>query len=160
MYVIPDGNMGAVITAIMAQLGTAATGLVKLHLYTNNLSPTKNNVLADFTELTALEVPGYAAQSANWFAGVPFRQPTGGWQDPNSLPEPSFVATGNPPAPQIVYGWFATDSTNAILLGSGIFASPFTFSTTGDGFTLPGDPVLTQTDAQTLALALPDLEPA
>lgn len=159
MYVIPDANMAGVITAILAQLGTTGTGAVKIHLYTNNLSPTKANVLGDFTELTTMEVPGYAAASANWFAGVPFRQPTGGWEGPDSLADPSFVATGAPPSPQIVYGWFATDSSNAILLGSGQFTNPFTFSLSGDGFALPGNPVLTQTDNTTLTLTLPDLEP-
>ena len=159
MLVVPDVNMSGVLTAILAQMGTVGTGLVHVHLYTNNLIPTKTNVLGDFTELTNVEVPGYAAQSANWFAGVPVRQPTGGWEGPDSLADPTFIATGAPPAPIAVVGYFLTDSTDAILLGSGAFASPFTFQSTGDGFVLPGNPVLTQDSPGTLSLALQDLEP-
>jgi hypothetical protein len=159
MFVIPDANMAGILTAIELAMGTAVTGLVHVHLYTNNLVPTKANVLADFTELTNIEVPGYAAKSANWWAGVPFRRNDGQWEDPSSLADPSFIATGPPPAPQIVYGIYLTDSTDAILLGSGAFVAPFTFSLTGDGFTLPGNPLLTQLDALTLTLTLPDLEP-
>lgn len=162
MFVIPDANMAGIITAIQLQMGTAITGAVKIHLYTSNLSPTKANVLADFTavELTNVQVPGYAPAAANWFAGVPFRRNDGQWEAPDSVADPSFVATGPPPAPQVVYGWFATDSTNAILLGSGLFAVPFTFTLTGDGFDLPGNPLWTQQDALTATLTLPDLEPA
>lgn len=159
MYIIPDGNMAGIITAMMAQLGTALTGVLKVHLYTNNLSPTKTTVLADFSEATNVEIPGYTAASVNWFAGAPFRRPDGGWEDPDSVPDPSFVATGPPPSPQVVYGFFCTDSTNLILLGSGIFAAPFTFSLSGDGFTLEGNPVLAQTDDSTLALVMPDWNP-
>lgn len=159
MYIVPDAIMSALLTAIELQLGTAITGLVHVHLYTNNLTPTKNNILADYTELTNIEVPGYAAKSANWFAGVPFRRLDGSWEDPSSLVDPSFVATGPPPAPQVVYGFFITDSTDAILLGSGLFATPFTFVSTGDGFTLPGNPSLIQSDGNTLILSLQDLQP-
>jgi hypothetical protein len=160
MYVVPDPLMANIITAIQLQLGTAVTGLVHLHLYVNNLTPNKTNVLADFTELTNVEVPGYAAKSANWFAGVPFRRQDGAWEDPSSLVDPSFVATGPPPSPQVVYGFFATDSTDAILLGSGKFAVPFTFVSTGDGFVLDADPALLQDTTGTLKLIFQDLEPA
>ena len=159
MFIIPDANMPAILTAIAAQLGTAATGLVHVHLYTNNFTPDKNSLLAAFTELTAVEVPGYAAKSVNWFAGVPFRRNDGQWEDPSSLADPSFVATGPPPAPQVVYGFFLTDSTDAILLGSGLFDAPFTFQNTGDGFTLPGNLLLNQGDSTSLTLTFPDLVP-
>jgi hypothetical protein len=159
VFIIPDANMSAVLTAIELALGTAVTGLVHVHLYTNNLTPSKTNVLGDFTELTVAEVPGYAAQSANWFAGVPFRRQDGNWEDPSSLVDPTFAATGAVPAPVSVYGFFLTDSTDAILLGSGLFDSPFTFTAIGDGFTLPGNPVLGQADDLSLTLTLQDLQP-
>ena len=159
MLVVPDGLMAGIITAIMQALGTVTTGIVHVHLYTNLLTPTKLNVLTDFTELTSTEVPGYAAKSANWFAGVPFRRNDGSWEDPSSLVSPSFVATGPPPTPINVNGVFLTDSTDAILLGSGQFAAPFTFSSTGDGFTLPGNPSLLQNTGSTLQLTFQDLEP-
>jgi hypothetical protein len=160
MYVLPDVNMSGVLTALLAQLGTAGTGLIHVHLFTNSLSPSKTNVLADFTELTNVEVPGYAAALANWFAGTPVRQPTGGWEGPDSLADPSFLATGVVPSPIAVIGYFLTDSTDAVLLGSGAFGTPFTFTSLGDGFVLAGNPVLTQVDTNTLQVALPDLEPS
>ena len=160
MLIIPDGNMAAIITAIQLQLGTAVTGLLHVHLYTNLLTPTKSNVRADFFELTILQCPGYAAKSINWYAGVPFRTPLGAWEDPSSLADPSFIATGPPPIPVQVFGYFLTDSTDAILLGSGVFAIPFTFTFTGDGLTLEGNPSLNQPDASSIQLTFPDLQPA
>jgi hypothetical protein len=160
MMVVPDVLMSGLITAIEGVLGTAATGLVNVHLYTNVLTPTKNNVLGDFTELTNVEVPGYATKSANWFAGVPFRRQDGAWESPSSLVDPDFVATGPPPGPISVYGFFATDSTNAILLGSGAFTVPFTFVQTGDGLTLSGNPALLQQTGLQIQLQLQDLQPS
>lgn len=159
MYIVPDPLMGPLLTAIELAISTAITGLVHIHLFVNNITPTKTTILANFTELTNVEVPGYVAKSSNWFAGVPYRKMDGSWSDPNSLVDPSFVATGPPPAPQIVYGFFITDSTDAILLGSGLFLVPFTFVSTGDGFSLEGEPNLLQSDGNTLTLALQDLEP-
>jgi hypothetical protein len=160
MFVLPDVTMGQLLTAIQAILGTVSTGLVHIHLFVNNLTPTKNNVLGDFTELTSAEVPGYAAASANWYAGVPRRLNTGAWEDPSSLADPSFICAGSAPgSPTTVYGWFATDSTNAILLGSGRFAVPFTFTLLGDGFSLPGSPQLLQASGGVVTWTGPDLEP-
>lgn len=159
MYVVPDSNMAGVLTAILAQLGTTGTGLLHIHLFSNNFTPTKNSVLADFTEVTNVEVPGYVPAHANFFAGVPFRTPAGSWEGPDSLADPTFLATGAPPAPQVAYGFFVTDTTDAILLGSGVFANPFTFFHAGDGFTLEGNPQLNQGDANTLTLTFPDWEP-
>lgn len=159
MLIVPDVNMSGIITAILAQMGTAGTGLLHCHLYSNDLTPSKTNVIADFTEVTNVQVPGYAAKSINWFAGTPYREQTGAWVGPNSLADPAFVATGAPPSPQIVYGYFLTDSTDAILLGSGQFTTPFTFFAVGDGFRLSSDPQLIQSDTGTLTLTLADPEP-
>lgn len=159
MFIVPDPLVGGLLTSIMSALGTITTGLVHCHLYSNDLSPTKDNVLADFTEMTSTQVPGYAVKSINWFAGVPFRRQDGAWEDPSSLVNPSFVATSAPPAPVVAYGIFLTDSTDAILLGSGRFATLFTFQAIGDGFSLPGNPSLLQSDGNTLTVTLADLEP-
>lgn len=159
MNVIPDVMLPDILTAILLTEGTAVTGDVNVHLYTNNLVPTKASILADFTELTNVQVPGYATQLANWFAGTPFRRNDGAWESPNSEPDPSFIGTTVPPAPQVVYGYFLTDSTNAILLGAGLFSAPFTYVEAGDGFTLHGNPSLAQEDDLTLTLTLVDLQP-
>lgn len=159
MDVVPDTNMGALLTALLLKLGTAVTGVVDVHLYTNNLTPTRNSVLGDFTELTTVQVPGYAKGVVNWFAGVPFRRQDGAWESPSSLVDPRFAATGAVPAPVLVYGFFLTDSTDAILLGSGRFAVGFTFMKVGDGFTLSSNPTLQQPDDTTLVFTFADLEP-
>lgn len=159
MYIVPDVNMAALMTAIQAQLGTAGTGVIDIHLFTNDLTPTKVNALGDFTELTNVEVPGYLKKSVNWFAGTPYREQDGSWTCPNSLADPSFVASADPPSAQTVFGFFATDSTDAILVGSGRFAVPFVFTKSGDGFRLADDPKIIQSDGGTLTITMPDLEP-
>ena len=88
----------------------------------------------DFTQLTNVEVPGYVAQAGGW-QGTPIRKADGSWEDGGVAPL-HFGATGPPPAPQIVYGWYATDAGNTVVIGSGKFATPFTFTATGDGFNL------------------------
>lgn len=159
MDVIPDSTMSALLTAILLKMGTAVTGLLHLHLFTNDFTPDKDSVLGDFTELTNVEVPGYVEADVNWFAGVPFRRSDGSWESPNSEPDASFIATSAPPAPIVVYGYFLTDSTNAILKGSGRFTSPYTFELIGDGFTMHGNPNLIQPNGSQLVLNLADLQP-
>ncbi|SRR5258707_2498590 len=133
MYQLPDVLIKELILAAETDVNIFPAGwLVKL--YVNNLTPTKNNVVADFTELTNVEVPGYAAVAGAW-NGAPVRKQDGSWEDQGAAPI-QFAATGPPPAPQIVYGWFATNAAGTVLIGSGKFAAAFTFTATGDGFDL------------------------
>lgn len=133
MYQLPDILIEELILACEADVSLFPAGwLVKL--YTNNLTPTKSNVVGDFTQLTNVEVPGYAPVAGSWM-GAPVRKQDGSWEDQGSAPLP-FKATGAPPSPQIVYGWYATDAAGTTLIGSGLFAVPFTFVLNGDGFVL------------------------
>jgi len=102
-------------------------------LYTNNLTPTRANVLADFTEATSVEVPGYAPVAIAW-NGAPVRNQDGSWTD--EAAQAVFAATGLPPSAQIIYGWFLQNAGKTALLGSGLFEAPFTFTQSGDGFFL------------------------
>ena len=133
MYILPDLLVKQIILAAEADTTIFPAGW-KVHLYTNNLIPTKTNVVADFTELTNVEVPGYLAVAGAW-AGTPVRKQDGSWEDQGSAPL-AFAATSAPPSPQIVYGWFATDTGGTTLIGSGAFTVPFTFTANGDGFLL------------------------
>lgn len=134
MYQLPDSLIKEIILAMEADTNLFPAGW-KVHLYTNALSPPlKTNVLGDFTEMTNVEVPGYAAVVAAW-QGTPIRKPDGSWEDGGTTPL-HFGASANPPAPQICYGWYATDGASAVLLGAGSFDIPFTFSKAGDGFNL------------------------
>lgn len=132
MYVLPDLSVREIILALEGDLTIFPAGAV-LRLYVNNLTPTKTTVAADLTQLTNVEVPGYAAVPLAW-NGTPARKQDGSWEDLGALA--SFVATGAPPAPQIVYGWYLTNALGTVLYGAGIFDVPFTFTQNGDGFIL------------------------
>lgn len=133
MYIFPDSLVSELILSPEGDANLYPAGAL-VRLYTNNLVPTKNSVLADFTELTAVEVPGYAPVAQAW-AGVPVRKQDGSWEDQGAAPL-QYKATSSPPAPQIVYGWYMTDAANTVLLASGAFDTPFTFTQNGDGFAL------------------------
>jgi len=135
MYVLPRAMLKAFLLAIEGSTTLFPSGF-KLRLYTNNHTPLPTDVIGTYTELTSVDVPGYAAAVPTWNA-APYANPDGSWSDNMSLA--SFLATGAPPAPIVVYGWFLTDSAAAVLLGAGLFDQPFTFTLTGDGFTLEGN---------------------
>jgi hypothetical protein len=133
MWVIPDLEVQEMILALETDLNIfPAAGVVRL--YTNDFTPTKSNVVGDFTQLTNVEVPGYVAVALAW-GGTPVRKQDGSWEDLGALINYS-AAGGPPPAPIVVYGWYLTDAGNTAVFGSGRFASPFTFSADGDGFNL------------------------
>lgn len=133
MYQLPDHLQMEIIVAVEADVLLFPPGWV-VRLFTNNLTPTKANVAADFTELTALAVPGYVPVAGVW-NGLPIRKQDGSWEDNGAAPL-QYAATAPPPAPQITYGWFATNAAGTVLIGSGKFATPFTFTLNGDGFDL------------------------
>lgn len=133
MYQLPDLLQKEIIVALEADTTLFPVGwLVKL--FTNNITPTKLSLVGDFTEATNVEVPGYAPVAGAW-SGAPIRKVDGSWEDQGSAPL-AFAASGPPPSPQVVYGWFATNAAGTSLIGSGVFDTPFTFTTTGDGFLL------------------------
>lgn len=133
MYQLPDPLMKEIILAIELDAVMFPGGWL-VRLYTNDLTPSKTNVVADFTELTNVQVPGYAPVAGAW-QGLPVRKPTGEWEDGGVGPL-NYAASANPAAPIVVHGWFATNAAGTVLIGSGRFASPFTFALAGDGFDL------------------------
>lgn len=144
MYIFPDAMLKELVLAIENDT-TLFPASWKLHLYTNNLIPTRNNVVGDFTELTNVEVPGYVVTAPTW-NGTPVRNPSGSWEDRGSVS--LFAATGTVPSPQIVYGWYATNSAGSVLIGAGALATPFTYTKNGDGFRLVADLVVNQIDQE------------
>lgn len=133
MYILPDLSLKAIVLALEGDLTLFPAGMT-LRLYTNDLTPTRTTVVADLTELTNVQVPGYAAATPTW-AGSPLRRQDGSWEDWTD--QNQFIAAGGPPpAPQIVYGWFLTNAAGTVLAGAGRFASAFTFVQDGDGFSL------------------------
>jgi hypothetical protein len=99
----------------------------KLHLYSNDLTPTPANVLADFTEVVA---SGVVAQTITWSPA---------FYDVNTLAvssggEKLYTQTGG--TGDVCYGVFLTDTAGAVLLWSArLDAPPFNFALAGD--TLP-----------------------
>lgn len=105
--IIAGANGGAMITPLV---GT------KLHLYTNNVAPTKVNVPSDFTEPTYV---GYAALSITW--GAPARDPAGNISTDSGL---EVFQMSNALLPTTVYGYFITDTAGTHFLMGELFASP------------------------------------
>lgn len=137
MYVLPDLLQQEVILALEADTTIFPAGYL-LKLYTDNSTPDKGTVVGDLTELTNVQVPGYAPIAPSW-NGTPIRKGDGSWEDLGSIS--TFIAAGGPPpAPQIVYGWFMTDAAGTTLIGAGRFDAPFTFVSDGDGISL--EPVI------------------
>lgn len=133
MWVLPDLEVAEIITALETDVNIfPAAGVVRL--FTNDFTPLKSSVVGDFTQLTNVEVPGYAAVALAW-NGTPVRKQDGSWEDLGALMN-YLAAGGPPPAPIVVYGWYLTDAGNTTVFGSGRFAAPFTFSDDGDGFNL------------------------
>lgn len=154
MWIEPDSNLSEIIAALEGDTTLFPVGMT-LRLYTNDLTPNRATVLADLTQLTNVQVPGYAATTPAW-AGTPLRKQDGSWEDLTDLN--SFIAAGGPPpAPQIVYGWYITDAGNTTLAASGRFAAPFVFVNDGDGLTLEGRLNVDQTSGTEVTVTL-DME--
>lgn len=149
MFVWTDPNVQEMILALENDATIFPGGFV-VRLYTVNVTPTKASVPGDFTELTNVQVPGYAPVAPAW-AGTPVRKPDGSWEDQGAALL-HYEATGAPPAPQIVFGWYATDAAGTVLLGAGVFDVPFTFQTLGDGFDLEMVMRSLQTDGTTVTI--------
>jgi hypothetical protein len=115
------------LTVVNAIVTLAAFVGAKLHLFSNNMTPTANNVLADFTECV---YSGYAPATIVW---------SGAFYDINGIAvssggESLFAQVGA--TGDFCYGAFLTDSAGTHLLWAGNLDSPpFTFVSTGD--TLP-----------------------
>lgn len=135
MYIYPDLSLSEIIAALEADTILFPVGFT-LRLYTNDVTPTRLTALADLTQLTNVQVPGYSAATPTW-NGTPLRRQDGSWEDWTD--QNAFVAAGGPPpAPQIVYGWYITNAGNTVLAGAGRFDAPFTFVADGDGLSLKG----------------------
>lgn len=143
MYIFPDALLQEIILALEADASLFPAGMT-LRLYTNDVTPTRATVAGDLTELTNVEVPGYAPTTPAW-NGAPFRKNDSSWEDWTD--QNQFLAAGGPPpAPIVVYGWFLTDAGNTVIVGSGRFATPFTFTDDGDGFSLKARINVNQTE--------------
>jgi hypothetical protein len=100
--------MNALVTALKTYLVQAPGFTIKL--FQNNIVPTPNNVLADFTEAT---YDGYAAQVFTVIFG-PTRYPDGSFQLFNFA---NFHMTGST-TPNQIYGIYVLDFAGNLLLAA------------------------------------------
>jgi hypothetical protein len=84
---------------------TAGGQLLHAHLFTNNITPSIYNELADFTEVTVLEFPGYAPLAITP-SGTVFMTPLPAAVQIFS--DPVFQPSGALSGPVTVYGYFVT----------------------------------------------------
>lgn len=121
---------------------TAAGQTILVHLYTNNLTPSPQNVLADYIELTVGAFPGYVAKQSTP-NGTPFINSAG--QAEQQMSDVLFQPASNPASPVTIYGAFFTLHPAAgpdTLLGGVRFDNPFVINSSTQA--VPVDPDLSQ----------------
>lgn len=98
------------------------------HLFKNNIIPTINTALTDFVEA---DFVGYSHQDGILSWGKIPDPAQGGYRIYN--PSNSIFTAGALTGSQTVYGWYITNHTNTVLAGWGVFDTPVTFTTNGQG---------------------------
>lgn len=100
-------------------------GTWRVHLFTNNHTPTAADTFSDYTEPT---FTGYAAQAIpGWNAAV-LDTPSTVHVDATDFC--SFQPSGSGSLPQTVYGAYFVDQ-NGFLMAAELFDNPFIFTDTG-----------------------------
>lgn len=84
---------------------TGGGNTLLVHLFKNNLVPTPNNVLADYTEVLVGDFPGYAPIAIT-ASGTPFINGAGNAEQ--VFTDPVFQPSADPVSPLTVYGYFIT----------------------------------------------------
>lgn len=123
---IQDGGLSRKMADVRAAWNTTN---LKLHLYSNNVTPTTASVLGDFTECT---FAGYAAQSiVNWTApSITSHVATIG-ADPLTFTRSTTGTSQN------VYGYYVTDAASAVLYWAELDPSgPKVVTNAGDSITI------------------------
>lgn len=115
----------------------AAATAMHVHLAAAPFVPGLDLDLGTLTEATftgsAAKSAGTGAQPVSFdvptgFEIITVKEPAGGW---------SWVCTVDPGAPETIYGWYITDTADAVLLGSGLLEGPVTVDAAGQGLSVP-----------------------
>lgn len=105
--VVSDAGISYQLAALIAQYNA---DVLRIHLFQNNITPTKSNVLGDFTEAT---FDGYAAINiGTWSAPA-----VSGHVASSSPPQVTFSKTAGVTTNNI-YGYYVTDAANSVLYWS------------------------------------------
>lgn len=124
-------------TLLAADVATLASATaMKIHLASNNFTPSAALTLGGLTEAT---FTGYAALLAGTgtqttyidpitgLLTIEIKAPAGGWQ---------FKCTGATGLPQTIFGFYLTDNGTVNLYGSALLTTPITISAINQGFDL------------------------
>lgn len=103
---------------------------VKYHLFLNNVTPTLNTQLTDFTEVTTGDMPGYAVPTAPTFGSSIDSDDGAAVAVAGSQ---QFAANADPTTPILVYGYFVTDTGATHLMGAEKFDTAVPIAKMGDG---------------------------
>lgn len=123
-------NFGTLWANDTTSLNQAANAL-KVHLFTNNIMPTENSVIGDFTEATFTSYGAINCALGPQLTGqdavtgselVTLKTPLGGWR---------WSPTDAVGLPQTVYGWYLSDKNNTIIYGAARIATPLTLTAAG-----------------------------
>lgn len=126
MIVVMQGG-----AAVLLEKGLdGLTATVELHLYKNDVAPTPTSILADFTEA---DFDGYGPETITPVSWPIFLK--GISQAVAVGPAIVFSPTGSV-TPNLVYGYFVTDSTGARLLWGERFEEEQVMNGVTTGFTL------------------------
>jgi hypothetical protein len=123
-------NLGTLWANDTGSLNQAANAN-EVHLFQNNITPTENSVVGDFTEATftsyakincALNAQLTGQDPVTGAEIVTLKTPLGGWRwSPSD-------AVG---LPQTIYGWYLTTKNAVLLLGAQRFPTPLTLTAAG-----------------------------
>jgi hypothetical protein len=115
----------ALLAALSARPALALLATPNVHLFVNNLAVAWNTVIGDLTEAT---FAGYAAIALPAFS-APVHLASNGQGLVASI---NFVGGAIVAPGQVAYGYYLTDTTNAILYWLETFAEPVPFASVGD----------------------------
>lgn len=114
----------AQITILQALIDALTTSEVRVHLYQTDTPPVVSSVLGDFTEA---DFDSYAP--IDLVPNAPAINPEG-WAQAD-LPQAHFESAGAV-TPNVIYGYYLTDNTDALLLKAEQFDAPVTINEVGD----------------------------
>jgi hypothetical protein len=128
MYTLTTPELIAILTTLAA--GGGDFNGAKLSLFSDNLTPGKNTLLADLNAITSNGIAN--AATVTW--GTVYTNDNGAAEVLGNTE--TFLTTSAPGSPITAFGYFLTDSGGTVLLLAERFATPVVFSRTNQAFAL------------------------
>ena len=118
-------NTGDVLS-LQRTFNYAAADNAKLHLFTNNYTPTKTDTTSSYTEASDTSYAAVALTGTNWSVTTVSSVTTG------TYPAQTFTFAGA----QTVYGYYITNNAGTTLIGAEAFPSALTIPSGGGTITI------------------------